>query len=92
MQWILDWGTRQTSTRPLNRTKSDGWTGHFSGKKQEHKAKLFHVKGGGSRSLACPSKPEEKQTFWREIPLKWPGYPGTVARKVCEKIRGKRRT
>ena len=37
--------------------------------------RVFHVKGWRPKSSVCPSN-QGNQTFWRDIPGFWPGYPG----------------
>ena len=39
---------------------------------------VFHVKGWGAKSSACPSKAQApgNQTFWRDVPGFLAGYPG----------------
>ena len=46
---------------------------------------VFHVKGWGPKSSACPSKSREAKRFGRDIPRLLPGYPGG-ARKFEKKI------
>ena len=45
---------------------------------------VFHVKGWGPKSSACPSKPGKSNCFGGISRQKLPGYPGG-ARKVREK-------